>query len=206
MQLNSEQINEIAAALAKAQSSMKIPEKDKVNPHFKQKYASLGSILSASKSSLNSNGLSVSQQISESGGKYYLVTTLMHVSGQWIRSYFPIRLDERATAQQIGSYLTYSKRYSLSSILGVDADQDDDGELASTPSPQKKESPKKELLSQEMINDLMSKLMEDDQIAAVNFCKKNFGTEDLRHLSKASYDSMMKRALEKMNAETEDEG
>jgi hypothetical protein len=57
-----------------------------------------------------------------------------------------------------------------------------------------------------MVDDLMSKLMEDDQIAAITFCKKNFGSEDLRHLSKASYDSMMKRAIEKMNAETEDEG
>lgn len=206
MQLNSESIDQIATALAKAQSSMKTPEKDKQNPHFKNKYASLGSILSATKGALNSNGISLSQLLVEIGVRQFLVTTLMHSSGQWIRSYMYIRLDDKATAQQMGSFLTYAKRYSLCAILGVDADEDDDGELASTPTPQKKEAPKKELLSQEMIDDLMVKLMEEDKVAAIAFCKKNFGSEDLRHLSKASYDSMMKRAIEKMNAEAEDEG
>lgn len=210
MQLNSEAIDQIATALAKAQITMKTPEKDKQNPHFKNKYASLGSILSASKSSLNSNGISVTQQLCELSGKHYIATTLLHASGQWIRSYMVLRLDDKATAQQMGSFLTYAKRYSLCAILAVDADEDDDGELASQ-APKKKEASKEDLprlkpLGPDEVDYLKSILHPDDLVKAVDFCKKQFKTDDLRFMARETYDKWVMRAKEKLEAEVGHEG
>jgi hypothetical protein len=133
MILNSENINELASALAKAQAVMKPALKDKKNPHFKNLYASLNSVIEASKDALSVNGLSVSQQITEINDKTFLVATLMHSSGQYIRSYLAIKSDI-STPQKLGSCLTYYRRYSLSALIGIDADEcDDDGNEASKP-------------------------------------------------------------------------
>lgn len=209
MQLNSEQINEIATALAKAQGMMEAPKKDKKNPHFKNEYASLGSILTACKKALGANGLSVCQQVIEQSDKTILVSTLLHSSGQWMRSYMPLKITPQATPQQMGSALTYARRYSITSLLFVDSDEDDDGELASKPAaPQVQhiQPAKRELLSLELIEDLVSKLTHEDRCAAVEFCKRSFGSEDLRNLPRATYDNMLKRAIAKIEAEVSDEG
>jgi len=56
-----------------------------------------------------------------------LITTLVHASGQWVKSYMPV-IQAKADIQSLGSALTYCRRYSLSAICGISTDEDDDGE------------------------------------------------------------------------------
>jgi hypothetical protein len=119
--MRSEQINELAAALSKAQGEMKNAPFDKKNPHFGSAYASLASVRDTVREPLAKHGLSVTQTLEDDR----LVTTLMHASGQWVES--SCRMPQSAKAQEIGSYLSYMRRYSLSALLNISADSDDDG-------------------------------------------------------------------------------
>lgn len=122
--LQSDSIDELAAALSKAQLSISAALKDSNNPFFKSKYADLTSVWSACRKELSENGLSVSQVLDGMN----LVTTLMHSSGQWVRGSCPLILVKQ-DMQSLGSSVTYARRYSLAAICGVVQD-DDDGNLA----------------------------------------------------------------------------
>ena len=131
---HSPEINHLAKALAAAQSSLSPAAKDAVNPHFRNHYASLGSVWDAAREVLGANGLSVVQTYAPTDGtRLDLVTTLMHESGQWISGTISM-VPAKADPQGIGSAATYARRYSLASILGIVADEDDDGQKASLPS------------------------------------------------------------------------
>ena len=116
----SEQISELAAALAAAQGMMENAVMNRVNPHFKSKYADLAAIFDAARKPLSANGLAIVQTI----GDGVLHTRLLHTSGQWIASEHPLPMSGRP--QEIGSALTYARRYSLSALIGIAADEDDD--------------------------------------------------------------------------------
>jgi len=120
----SEQISELAAALAKAQGMMENAVMNRVNPHFKSKYADLAAIFDAARKPLSANGLAIVQTI----GDGVLHTRLLHTSGQWIASEHPLPMSGRP--QEIGSALTYARRYSLSALIGIAADEDDDANAA----------------------------------------------------------------------------
>lgn len=139
-QMQSEQINELATALSKAQSKMTHASKDSTNPHFRNDYADLASVLSAVREPLTSNGLSVVQTTNNN----VLVTTLLHSSGQWMRSYTPI-LSSKQDAQGFGSGMTYARRYALSAICGI-AQDDDDANEASKPQTYPKAEPKPKVI------------------------------------------------------------
>ncbi len=124
----SDSINEFAAALAKAQGEIQPACKDKSNPYFKSKYADLGSIWDACRSSLSKNGLCVTQTISTRKEGMFLITTLLHASGQWMKSEMPVIVSKQ-DPQTLGSALTYYRRYCLAAMVGV-APEDDDGEKA----------------------------------------------------------------------------
>lgn len=126
--MQSEQIDQLSTSLSKAQASMKAAIFNKINPHFKNRYADLSAVIDAVRKPLADNGLSVSQVMNMTPDRLTLVTTLMHNSGQWIKSEYPLPLD--ATPQQLGSALTYARRYSLSCIACIAADDDDDAEEA----------------------------------------------------------------------------
>lgn len=127
--LASENINELATALASVQAEIKNAPLNKVNPHFKSKYADLAGIRDTITPHLAKAGLSVVQG-TRMGELGILVTTrLMHKSGQWIQSELPISPD-MTKPQTIGSALTYARRYSLAAIVGIAADEDDDAEAA----------------------------------------------------------------------------
>jgi hypothetical protein len=128
MSMMSEAINEISAALAKAQGQIEGASKGKVNPAFKSKYADLASIWDACREPLSANGLAVLQIPNETADGMMLVTMITHSSGQWFRSSYPVR-PVQATPQGLGSALTYSRRYSLMAMVGI-APEDDDGEAA----------------------------------------------------------------------------
>lgn len=133
---SSEKINELATAMAKFQAEVKPALKGSTNPYFKSKYADLQSCWDAAREALTKNGLSVIQ-----GGPPYLVlpanngevvtvcTRLLHSSGQWIESSLTMK-PAKADPQGIGSAVTYARRYALAAILGLVADEDDDGNAA----------------------------------------------------------------------------
>lgn len=128
--MQSEQINELAAALAKAQSAFTHATKDSKNPHFGNRYADLASVWEAIRGPMTEAGLSVSQStdITEHGN-VVLFTTLLHSSGQWLRSRYPI-MPVKSDPQGYGSALTYARRYCLAAIVGITQD-DDDGNAGS---------------------------------------------------------------------------
>jgi hypothetical protein len=133
MNTQSDSIDQLAKALAAAQSSLSVAKKDGVNPHFKSSYATLQSIWDSAREVLAPNGLSVVQTFAETDGtRMSIVTTLLHVSGQWVRGTLTI-IPQRADPQGIGSAVTYGRRYAISALLGIVADEDDDGNAASTP-------------------------------------------------------------------------
>jgi hypothetical protein len=137
---HSEQINELATALAKCQGEMSFAAKDSLNPHFKSRYADLSAVWDAIREPMSKHGLSVSQLVDIHNDKPVLVSILMHTSGQWLKSVIPI-LNANNTSQGQGAGITYVRRYALAALVGCVQD-DDDGETASKPAPQKKEAPK----------------------------------------------------------------
>lgn len=129
MELQSPQINELAAALAKAQGEMDLAGKTSDNPFFKSKYAKLDSIQRASRPALSKNGLSVVQSKAIEDNQLLLITTLLHSSGQWIKSVSPVKPD-KAGIQELGKYISYLLRYDYASVTGTiicDNPEDDDG-------------------------------------------------------------------------------
>jgi hypothetical protein len=125
----SEQINELAGALAKAQGKITGALKDSSNPFFKSRYADLASVWDACRGPLSDNGLAVVQLTEADDSGVYVATTLAHSSGQWMRS--RLRLTPKdGTPQGMGSAITYGRRYALAAIVGV-AQVDDDGNAAS---------------------------------------------------------------------------
>jgi len=128
--MKSEKIDALAMALAKAQSEMKDAVLCKVNPHFKNKYADLPAVREAITAPLTKHGIAVTQTMdADENGRSYIVTTLMHTSGQWISGRTPI-LVEKTTMQALGSGITYARRYALAAICGIASDEDDDAEAA----------------------------------------------------------------------------
>ena len=124
----SEQVNEIAGALAKAQAGLKGAAKDSANPFFKHNYADLASVWNACRKGLTDNGLSIVQSPSAEGAIVSLDTMLLHMSGQWIRGTVSV-VAKDDSPQAIGSAITYLRRYALQSFVGI-APEDDDAEAA----------------------------------------------------------------------------
>ena len=148
MKMSSE-INEVAKALAKVQSEMGSVAKDSSNPFFKSKYADLAACWSSVAPLLTKNGLSVTQICDEPSGEedktsVIIETVLMHESGQWIAGRLKM-VPVKSDPQGIGSCITYARRYALMAITGLVADEDDDGNAASTQNKgsSTKSSPKK---------------------------------------------------------------
>lgn len=122
-------MKDLATALAKAQAEMKNATLNKVNPHFKSKYADLAEIIDTTREVLAKHGLSVVQTTHVRDGQFVLATTLLHTSGQSIGGEYPLPmiLDK---PQAMGLALTYARRYSHSAICNIAADEDDDANVA----------------------------------------------------------------------------
>ena len=143
MNTQSENIGDLAAALAKAQAEVGTVHKDSANPYFKSNYASLAAVWEATRPILSKHQLSVVQMPSHDESGYYVETQLMHSSGQWIRSrtYMKPAKDD---PQGIGSLISYARRYALQAVTMI-CPEDDDGEAAmgrNAPAQKPAESPK----------------------------------------------------------------
>ena len=134
----SDDIAELAKALAAAQAEIVDPLRTASNPHFGSRYAPLEATLQAVRPVLSRHGLSVTQTVAmqpglaaESRHTVALRTVLMHSSGQWVgeESVWAVPPNIQAAC----SAVTYLRRYGLSSIVGVASEPDDDGHGASGP-------------------------------------------------------------------------
>jgi hypothetical protein len=133
----SSSIAELVTALAKAQLMFKPIHKKDTNPAYHAKYSGLPTVIAATQTALAENGLVVMQltrsQFGEDDAKMITITTMLaHSSGQWIATdlTLPAMMRERFDSQAVGSAVTYGRRYGLQAILGVAADEDDDGNKA----------------------------------------------------------------------------
>lgn len=128
--LKSEQINELAAALAKAQGQIEGAKKSSSNPFFKSKYADLAECWNTCREALTANEISVIQMPEEinENGRLNITTMLAHSSGQYISSTLTMTVT-KLDPQAIGSAITYGRRYALAAMVGL-AQEDDDGEKA----------------------------------------------------------------------------
>jgi hypothetical protein len=132
----SEPSDKIIPAFVKALWEMDDVAKTKnvVAGPMRYSYADLGDVFAEIRPKLKVQGLALSQTASTDHG---VTTTLFHESGQWIR-FAPLMIRPAgATPQNVGSAITYAKRYSAQSVMGI-ATEDDDGRaaaVAATPTP-----------------------------------------------------------------------
>ena len=120
----SNEINELAAAMAIAQGQMGAAYKNSSNPHFKSSFADLASISDVIKQPLSDNGLSVVQFPINNEQGVAITTRVMHKSGQWIEESFGIK-PVKAGPQEYGSLISYFRRYALAAIFAIPQTDDD---------------------------------------------------------------------------------
>ena len=124
---HSETIGELVGALSKAQGAISNPTKDAtVTGSYTFHYATLDGILAAIRKPFSDNGLWFIQTIDGEA----MITRILHSSGQWIDCESPMIMATGNKPQDIGSAMTYSKRYGLCMALGIAAEDDDDGNMA----------------------------------------------------------------------------
>jgi len=125
--IKSEQLNELAAALVKAQ--IEISGVKKASKAFGYNYANLEAVIDAVKEPLNNNGLSFMQLIEESEPNSVKVTTLLlHSSGQFLGSTGSTEIPEMKScnlAQRAGAAQSYLKRYQLQALTGLPTEDND---------------------------------------------------------------------------------
>lgn len=131
----SESIAELVSALAKAQGEYTAALKESQNPAFRSKYADLGSIVSAIRPALSKHGIAIVQDTtSDLERTVASVTTSLHCGEQWISTTAEAPAVGRQgnfDAQTLGTAWTYLRRYTLQSLAGIAAEDDDDANAVS---------------------------------------------------------------------------
>ena len=135
LDIMSDNIDSLAEALSKVQAVIENVSKDRQG--YSYKYADLASCLDAIRKPLTDNGFSISQIISQDEDKRpVLITLLIHKSGQWLKSTFPIEsvvMKQGNPLQHLGAGITYTRRYALSAMVGLTQDDDDAQSLTKKP-------------------------------------------------------------------------
>ena len=120
----------LAKALALAQSECQNVVMNKVNPHFRSKYADLSAVRDAIIPIFSKHGIAIVQApTSTVFENFSLETMLLHESGEQMVFHFPLPSDT-SNMQKIGSAISYARRYTLSAIAGIASEEDDDGNAA----------------------------------------------------------------------------
>src|SRR5258708_21833635 len=145
MHRSSENVAAIATALAKAQTELSNPEKAMIGTVYNNRsdspqsfrYASLSSGLDIIRKTLGSQQIAVAQttHIDRTNNMVNLNTVLLHTSGEWISSDWPVcQLSETSAPRRMGAALTYARRYALFTMVGIAGEDDLDApDLASEP-------------------------------------------------------------------------
>src|ERR1700676_5478648 len=135
MHRSSESVAAIATALAKAQTELSNPEKAMVGTVYNNRldspqsfcYASLSSGLDIIRKALGGHQIAIAQttDIDRANGTVNLTTILLHTSGEWISSDWPVcRLSETSAPRRMGAALSYARRYALFTMVGIAGEDD----------------------------------------------------------------------------------
>ena len=158
---------ELFTALIKAQASMGAAVKDSKNPHFRSSFASLSAVIGAVIPVLNENGVGVLQLPHTDESYVQLTTVLIHSSGQMLSSTVATPMGKKEDAQAVGSAITYLRRYSLQSIVGLPV-EDDDGNAASSRPVQRRPARRKVPATQDWASLIVAEL-EGAGLTVANF-------------------------------------
>ena len=142
--------SKIYEALVKAQAEFEPVVFDKANPHFKSKYATLNAMQRATMPHLNKHGMSVLQILKSQGeGDMVVITRLAHISGEFIESEFLV-IRAGKNDQQLGSSITYARRFAYAAILCLSAcEEEDDGNNTQDVRPVSKNTSREQLKTPE---------------------------------------------------------
>lgn len=163
----SETKESLASALAKANAEVSNPKFDKVNPHFKSKFASLAAVRDAIVPIYAKHGLSLLQDLQNVEGGVACYTTILHESGQE-RTFGPLVIStQRQDGQAIAAAGTYAKRIQFQAIACVVGDEDDDGESTAG-----RNTPSEDVKPQEFTNPQGKEWTAKDTKNANEFAKK----------------------------------
>jgi ERF superfamily len=199
----SEQINELATALVKAQSLLTHAFKNRKNSHFKNAYADHASVLDACRAPLNDNGITVTQGPTFMNGGWVVTTKLLHISGQYLACDTPI-INGKGDAQGFGSGMTYAKRYGLMALVGIDSSEnDDDGNSACEASQKKEETEKVELITSKdayTLTVLTSDCPPEVQYNIKKYYREKFNVSRWEDLPAVLYPTLVKNLKEKTTA------
>jgi len=131
------EVNELSAALAKAQGIFTNPPRNrevkvrtKAGDTYSFTYATLDAIMDMVRKPLADNGLAIVHSLGTDEQGPVCETRLCHASGQWLATWVPVIVAEGANAQGWGGAITYARRYGLCSLLAIAADEDDDANAA----------------------------------------------------------------------------
>lgn len=139
--LMSPKINELIKAITEFKKDVPELKTDK-SAGGRYKYQSLPGLLNAITPGLAKNGCTIMQPVHSVADKTYVITMILHISGQFIKSVTAIpdqymmagkMVITKENMQAMGGALTYTKRHALKSLLGIDADEDTDGGATYTP-------------------------------------------------------------------------
>src|SRR6202142_558716 len=151
MHRSSENVAAIATALAKAQTELSNPEKAMIGTVYNARtdsqqsfrYASLSSGLDIIRKTLGSRQIAVTHttDIDRANGTVNLTTLLLHTSGEWISSDWPVcQLSETSAPRRMGAALTYARRYALFTMVGIAGEDDLDAPDIANDPPQRDKS------------------------------------------------------------------
>jgi hypothetical protein len=113
------------AAMALAQGEIENATKSSVNPHFKSRYADLAEVLNTIRPAFSKHGLSIFQSVSAELQIVTVMTTIAHKEGGYITSSLSCPIPT-SKVQDLGSMVTYLRRYSATALVGI-SQEDDDG-------------------------------------------------------------------------------
>lgn len=185
----SEQTDKIDAALAKAQADLTNPAKEAVNPHFRSKYATLDAGLNIVRECLSKNGISFTQPTRVEDSILMLETRLA-CGGQWIVSEYPVCVFP-VKHQEMGSALTYARRYSLFSLVGIAGEEDDDANAAASPTSAPKRVPTPPKPPATGMTQDESQLARDMLISALEMAETEAELLDWQEMNKATIAKLM---------------
>jgi hypothetical protein len=193
----------IATALAAAQINMGKALKQASNPHFRSKYADLGSVMDACLPALNAHGIAVIQPTGEDEIGRFVETRLIHgESGEQLSCRVPLIVGKN-DMQGYGSAVTYARRYGLMAMAGI-APEDDDGNAAAKAAP-KQEAPKKISAEQfQVINDLIFDTETDEAKFCAYYKVEELHDMDAKQATEAT--AMLTKKKTKLAEKGEDNG
>ena len=182
----SESINELATALAKAQAEIRNPGKNTKNRFFKNEYADLTAVLGCIRPVASANGLSFIQAVEAYNGNVAVTSQISHSSGQWIKQVASVEVPKTSKnpIQDLGSMATYLKRYQAQSMWAICADEDTDAQDLGI-----------EDISDEKVAHLDAML--DSTKSSKEAFLKVYGVENLKSLTDSQYEKAKKQLQQK---------